>query len=64
MKKTETLFMSNKEKMRLICKYAKIRFKRFWKEWGIGKEEIEVIVDSALLLASLFAFYIIAYILM
>lgn len=26
-------------KIRLILHYAKIRFRRFWKEWGISKRE-------------------------
>ena len=41
-------------KLKLIKKYAKIRFRRFWKEWGINKEEAYGIFAVILLFVFLF----------
>lgn len=40
--KKETIY-----KLKLIKKYAKIRFKRWWKEWGINdNEELEMFIGA------------------
>lgn len=57
--KRETVY-----KLRLIKKYAKIRFKRFWREWGISLEEFEMLLGAASVVILPFALYIIGYIFM
>ncbi len=55
----------NKEdykKVMLIKKYAKIRFKRFWKEWGINKEEFEMFLGGLSIFGGVFALSILGYI--
>lgn len=49
----------NIRKIKLIKKYAKIRFKRFWKEWGFSKRDMMDIVSIFGLLISLYCMYII-----
>ena len=51
--------MSNIEKIKLIKKYAKIRFKRFWREWGITKEEFYILLTYTFMLILLFELYLI-----
>lgn len=56
----------NKEdiyKIRLIKKYARIRFKRFWKEWGISKDEAIEFLLCFSIFAFIFALYIVCTIL-
>ena len=40
-----------RHKLRLIKKYAKIRFKRFWSEWGITKNEFADFLASVAIIA-------------
>lgn len=40
-----------RHKLRLIRKYAKIRIKRFWREWGISKEEFGYLITSMAIIA-------------
>lgn len=56
------LSKENQRKIRLIKKYAKIRFKRFWKEWGVNKEDIECLLGGFLLLGFVASTYILGYI--
>ncbi len=42
---------ANARKIKLIKKYAKIRFERFWKEWGISKEEFGMFVGALSVIA-------------
>ena len=42
-------------KLRMIKKYAKIRFKRFWKEWGLAGYELADLIASAGILVFLLA---------
>lgn len=53
-------FMTKEDihKLRLIKKYANIRFKRFWKEWGISKEDVLNILACFSIFGFLFALYI------
>lgn len=53
-------FLSKKDmyKIRLIKKYARIRFKRFWKEWGVTKEEAIEFLACISIFVFLFALYI------
>ena len=51
--------MTNLQKIKLIKKYGVIRFKRFWREWGVNKEEFVMIVSTISLILGLFSFYII-----
>lgn len=50
---------ANKRKINLIKKYAKIRFHRFWKEWGITKEELEMFLGALLIFIISFGLYIV-----
>ena len=55
----------NKEdykKVMLIKKYAKIRFRRFWKEWGISKEDFACLMGGFSLFGLLASVYILGYI--
>lgn len=52
----------NKEdihKIRLIKKYARIRFQRFWKEWGVSKNEAMDFLACISIFAFIFALYIV-----
>lgn len=53
-------FLSKEDiyKIRLIKKYARIRFKRFWKEWGVTKEEAIGLLACISIFAFIFALYI------
>ena len=42
----------------LIKKYAKIRFNRFWSEWGISKEELGMFAGALSMFIIPFALYI------
>ena len=53
------LSKEDKRKIKLIKKYAKIRFRRFWNEWGISKEEALDFVGALSIFVMLFALYII-----
>jgi hypothetical protein len=65
----ENIFRLSKEdryKIRLIKKYARIRFRRFkgrfkkfWDEWGISKEEFGMIITVLLFFVFLFELYIV-----
>ena len=59
MKKRPLRKKSNARKIKLIKKYAKIRFNRFWSEWGISKEELGMFVGALSIFVGLFAFYIV-----
>lgn len=37
---------ANRRKINLIKKYARIRLRRFWSEWGITKEELGMFVGA------------------
>lgn len=50
---------ANKRKIKLIKKYAKIRFKRFWSEWGITKEELGMFVGALSVFVIPFTLYIV-----
>lgn len=53
--------MLNKEdykKVVLIKKYAKIRIKRFWREWGITKFEAKCFATLGLIFGGLYLAYI------
>ena len=55
----------NKEdykKVLLIKKYAKIRFRRFWREWGVTKEEVIDLLGCFSIFGMLIATYIVGYI--
>lgn len=47
---------STRFKLRLIKKYAKIRFKRFWREWGITKHQALTLLE---MIGGGIAFYLI-----
>lgn len=53
-------FLSKEDmhKIRFIKKYARIRFKRFWKEWGISKDEAMDFLACISIFVFLFALYI------
>lgn len=57
--------MSNETryKLRLIKKYAKIRFRRFWREWGVSKEETKDFLSIIAIFALLIEFYILGILL-
>lgn len=59
MKKRPLRKKSNSRKIRLIKKYAKIRFNRFWGECGISKEELGMFVGALSVFAVPFILYII-----
>ena len=51
-------------KLRLLKKYAKIRFRRFWREWGVSKEEIKIFLSIIGLFVLLFELHILGAILL
>lgn len=51
---------ANARKIRLIKKYARIRFHRFWKEWGVTKEEVGMFVGASCVVLGVIASNIIA----
>lgn len=56
------LSKEDQRKIRLIKKYAKIRLKRFWKEWGITKEDAVDLLGGFSLLGLVASTYILGYI--
>lgn len=54
-------FLSKEDiyKIKLIKKYARIRFNRFWKEWGITKDEAMELLACISIFAFIFAMYIV-----
>ena len=50
-RKENTMSKETRHKLRLIRKYAKIRIKRFWREWGISKEEFGYLITSMAIIA-------------
>lgn len=53
------LSKEDRRKIKLIKKYAKIRFKRFWNEWGISKKEAVDFLGAISIFAGILALYII-----
>ena len=53
------LSKEDKRKIKLIKKYVKIRFRRFWNEWGVSKEEALDLVGALSIFVGLFALYIV-----
>lgn len=51
------LTKEDKRKIRLIKKYAKIRFRRFWNEWGVTKEEAIMFLGALSVFALPLALY-------
>ena len=47
-------------KLRLIKKYAKIRFKRFWREWGMTRYEFLDLISAFGIIVCLISIDIIA----
>ncbi len=56
------LSKEDQRKIRLIKKYAKIRFKRFWKEWGVSKEDVACLLGGFSLFGLVASVYILGYI--
>ena len=52
---------ANRRKINLIKKYAKIRFRRFWNEWGITKEQFVDLLGCISLFAFIYVAYIVGY---
>ena len=46
-------------KLRLIKKYAKIRFKRFWSEWGMTRYEFMDLLASMSIIVLMLVFSIV-----
>lgn len=53
------LSKEDRMKIKLIKKYARIRFRRFWNEWGVSKEEVISLLSCASIFGLLFVLYII-----
>lgn len=53
---------ANKRKIALIKKYAQIRLKKLWNEWGFSKEEFGMLIGTLSIFVGLFALYIVGYI--
>lgn len=47
------------KKVLLIKKYARIRFKRFWNEWGLSKEDCLNLLSCMAMFGMLGALYIV-----
>ena len=56
------LSKEDQRKIRLIKKYAKIRLKRFWKEWGVTTEDAVDLLGGLSLLGLVASTYILGYI--
>ena len=48
----------NIKKIKLIKKYARIRFNRFWKEWGLSKEDVKIFGSIFGLFATMYLSYL------
>ena len=55
--------MERARKWKLIKKYAKIRFERFWDEWGITKQEMLDFLGAVSVIISIGLLFILAAIL-